>query len=133
MTSRRTGVNNVSKANCNDHDYDSQEERQKREDRQGRLHGKSKKVQRQKGLSYLWATTMSEHIETRKKLKGIAEVSSFTSLINRATLSHVDKQILVLHYLDDKDFRYIGDILGYSESTIKKRHKKILAKLSKVL
>jgi len=76
---------------------------------------------------------MSEHIETRKKIKEIASISSFHSLINSVTLSHTDKQILVLHYIDEKDFRYIGDMLGFSESTIKKRHKKILAKLSKVL
>jgi len=76
---------------------------------------------------------MSEHIDTRKKLKGIASISSFTSLINSATLSHTDKQIMVLHYIDEKSFAYIGDMLGYSESTIKKRHRKILAKLSKVL
>ena len=76
---------------------------------------------------------MSEHIDTRKKLKGIASVSSFYSLINSATLSQTDKQLLILHYIDGKDFRFIGDTLGYSESTIKKKHRKILAKLSKVL
>lgn len=76
---------------------------------------------------------MSEHIDTRKKLKGIASVSSFYSLINSATLSQTDKQILILHYIDEKDFRFIGDTLGYSESTIKKKHRRILAKLSKVL
>ena len=76
---------------------------------------------------------MSEHIDTRKKLRGIASVSSFYSLINSATLSQTDKQLLILHYIDGKDFRFIGDTLGYSESTIKKKHRKILAKLSKVL
>ena len=76
---------------------------------------------------------MSEHIETRRKLKEIADISSFTSLINAATLSHTDKQLLLLHYIDEKDFKYIGDMLGYSESTIKKRHKKALSKLSKML
>lgn len=76
---------------------------------------------------------MSDHIETRKKIKGIASVSSFYSLINSATLSQTDKQILILHYIDEKDFRFIGDTLGYSESTIKKKHRRILAKLSKVL
>ena len=76
---------------------------------------------------------MSDHIETRKKIKGIASVSSFASLIDSATLSDTDKQILKLHYLDEKDFRFIGDTLGYSESTIKKRHRKILAKLSRLL
>lgn len=81
----------------------------------------------------LWQTAMSEHIDTRKKIKGIASVSSFYSLIDSATLSATDKQILVLHYIEEKDFRYIGDTLGYSESTIKKKHKRILAKLSKLL
>ena len=76
---------------------------------------------------------MSEHIDTRKKLKGIASVPSFQTLINSVTLSTTDKQILTLHYIEEKDFRYIGDTLGFSESTIKKRHRKILAKLSKVL
>lgn len=76
---------------------------------------------------------MSKHIETRKKVQEIADISSFNDLINRTTLSDIDKQILVLHYIQEKDFCYIGDMLGFSESTIKKRHKKILVKLSKVL
>ena len=76
---------------------------------------------------------MSEHIDTRRKVKEIASVSSFQSLINSVTLSTTDKQILTLHYIEEKDFRYIGDTLGFSESTIKKRHRKILAKLGKVL
>lgn len=76
---------------------------------------------------------MSEHIETRKKIQGIADISSFTSLIENATLSNTDKQIMFLHYIEEKDFRFIGDMLGYSESTIKKRHKKILKKLSRLL
>ena len=76
---------------------------------------------------------MSTHIETRKKVQEIADISSFNDLINRTTLSDTDKQILVLHYIQEKDFRFIGDMLGFSESTIKKRHKKILVKLSKVL
>ena len=81
----------------------------------------------------MWQTTMSEHIETRKKVKEIADISSFTALINQTTLSDTDKQILVLHYIDEKDFRYIGDMLGFSESTIKRRHKRALIKISKLL
>lgn len=76
---------------------------------------------------------MSEHIETRKKVKEIADISSFTALINQTTLSDTDKQILVLHYIDEKDFRYIGDMLGFSEATIKRRHIKALKKISKIL
>jgi len=76
---------------------------------------------------------MSKHIETRSKIKDIASISSFQSLLNNSTLSDDDKTLLQLHYLDHKDFRYIGDMLGYSESTIKRRHKKALIKLSKLL
>ena len=76
---------------------------------------------------------MSKHIETRNKLKGIASISSFTDLLNTSTLSDEDKILLQLHYLQGKDFRYIGDMLGYAESTIKHRHRKILAKLSQLL
>lgn len=76
---------------------------------------------------------MSKHIETRQKLKGIADISSFTSLIDSALISDTDKSILMLHYVQEKDFRYIGDMLGYSESTIKRRHKKALIKISKLL
>lgn len=76
---------------------------------------------------------MSKHIETRNKLKGIADISSFTDLLNKSTISDDDKLLLRLHYLQGKDFRYIGDMLGYSESTIKQRHRRILKKLGKLI
>ena len=75
---------------------------------------------------------MSENVETRKKLKGIASITAFDTLLEESTLSELDKQILRLHYLEEKDFRYIGDILGYAEITIKKRHLKALKKLSEL-
>lgn len=132
MTSRRIGATNVSQTDNNDYyDNDSEEER-KEEDCKGRIRRKGQEVKGQKGMPYLRQTIMSEHIDTRNKLKGIASVSSFHSLINSATLSQTDKQILILHYIDGKDFRYIGDTLGFSESTIKKRHKKALKKLSQL-
>ena len=48
-------------------------------------------------------------------------------------LTEEDKEILRMHYLHGKDFRYIGDTLGFSESTIKKRHRKALQKLNHIL
>lgn len=72
---------------------------------------------------------MSATIETRKRLKSIPDILSFDELLERSTLSDVDKEILRLHYLKEKDFRYIGDTLGYSEATIKKRHIKALSKI----
>ena len=76
---------------------------------------------------------MSEHIETRRKLSNIYSVKTFEDLIESCVLTEEDKTLLRLHYLKGKDFRYIGDELGFSESTIKKRHKKILSKLNKLL
>lgn len=75
----------------------------------------------------------SKHIETRHKIQSIPDIKSFNGLLDSSTLSDTDKQILKMHYLQGKDFRYIGDMLGFSESTIKKRHKKALQKLNKLL
>lgn len=76
---------------------------------------------------------MSDHIKTRNKLKSIPKVSTFMELLDSCTLSDEDKEIVKLHYVQNKNLGYIADILGYSESTIKKKHKKILAKLNKLL
>lgn len=76
---------------------------------------------------------MSDHIETKHKLKDIASVSVFRDLLDSCTLTEIDKQILCMHYLEGHDYHYIGDVLGFSESGIKKRHKKALSKLGKML
>lgn len=76
---------------------------------------------------------MTEHIETRNKLKEIVEIQTFSDLLDRCILSEEDRRIMELHYLQDKDLRYIADILGYSEGTIKKRHRKVLKKLKQIL
>ncbi len=76
---------------------------------------------------------MSEHIDTRRRLKSIPLISDFNALLNLCTLSEEDKEILRLHYIQEKDFRYIGDRLGYSERTIKERHREALRKISHAL
>lgn len=76
---------------------------------------------------------MSKHIETKHKIKEIADLSSFYQLIDKATLSAEDKTLLKYIYIDRYNFSLIGDKLGYSESTIKKKHKRILGKLSRML
>ena len=76
---------------------------------------------------------MSDHIDVRRRIKSIPSVASFNELLEMSTLSDEDKEILRLHYLQEKDFRFIGDTLGFSESTIKYRHKKALKKLSKLI
>lgn len=69
-------------------------------------------------------------VETRRRLKAVPSIVTFDALLEQSTLSDLDKEILRLHYLKEKDFRYIGDVLGYAEITIKKRHIKALNKLA---
>lgn len=76
---------------------------------------------------------MSEHIDVRRKIKDIPSAVTFNDLLDASTLSERDKEILRLHYLQEKDFRFIGDKLGYSESTIKYRHRKALKKLGALI
>ena len=65
------------------------------------------------------------HIETRRALKEIPLVSEFDAVLARCTLNDEDKAILRMHY--------IGDSLGFSERTIKERHRESLRKISHVL
>lgn len=71
--------------------------------------------------------------KVRDQLKGIYSVKTFEELLESCILTDEEKDLLNLHYLKGKDFRYIGDMLGYSESTIKRKHKKILSKFVKLL
>lgn len=76
---------------------------------------------------------MTSHIQTRAKLKEIYLVTAFEDLLDLCTLSDIDKEILRLHYLKEKDFRFIGDTLGFSESAVKQRHRKALKKLGNII
>ena len=75
----------------------------------------------------------SEHIVTRRKIQNIADIDTFNDLLDACMLTDDDKQLLRMHYVKGQDFRYIGDMLGFAESTVKKRHRKALQKLNKML
>lgn len=76
---------------------------------------------------------MTEHVKTRHKLKAIPKISTLQEILDDCTLTEEEKTLIIMHYVQGKNFLMIGDTLGYSESTIKKKHKKILAKLSKII
>lgn len=61
------------------------------------------------------------------------DVKTFSDMMKSPLLSTEDKKILNLIYIEKQDYRYIGDCLGASESTIKKRHNKILKRINKIL
>lgn len=67
------------------------------------------------------------------KLKGIRNVSTFNALLEELMLSDEDKEILTLIYVKKKPLSYIADIYGYSEITIKKKHRSMLKKITNVL
>lgn len=70
-----------------------------------------------------------EKWKIRKSLRGINSIKEFEELINSAMISDEDRNLLRMHYAEDKSLTYIADELGVSESTIKKRHSKLLLKL----
>ena len=72
-------------------------------------------------------------LSTRQKMKGVGSFSTLQELLENSTLSELDKRIVIMHYVEEKNFGCIGDELGYSESGIKKRHKRILNKLGQLL
>lgn len=74
-----------------------------------------------------------ESLSTRQKVRDVGNYSTLQEILNNSTLSELDKKIVIMHYVEEKNFGYIGDELGYSESGIKKRHKRILNKLGQLL
>lgn len=72
-------------------------------------------------------------VSVQRTLRDIPTVSTFEEILSASTLSELDKEIFRKHYLDEKDFAFIADELGYSESGIRKRHWKAVKKLSKIL
>lgn len=75
----------------------------------------------------------TEYIKIKRKVKDIPDIRSFNGLLEASTLSDLDKEIIRMHYLQERDFSYIADVLGYNQKTIEARHKKALMKLSKLL
>lgn len=74
-----------------------------------------------------------ENIKARRKLQAMTLAADFEHFLNLCCLSEENKEIMRMHYIQEKDFKCIGDFLGYSESAMKKRHSKILSKLNQVL
>lgn len=83
----------------------------------------------------LWEKNVvpTDYIKVKRKVKEIPDIRSFNDLLEASTLSDEDKEIIRLHYLKDKDFGFIADKLGYTDVTVKAKHRKAIMKLSKLL
>ena len=76
---------------------------------------------------------MKSHIDTRRKIKNIGKLADFEELLAAGIFTDEEKQIMRMHYLKGQTFGYIGDILGYSEAAIKRKHLKILDKIVMII
>lgn len=74
---------------------------------------------------------MTEHCRIKKKLK--EDIKTYADILNSPYISDKEKELLNLIYIEKQDYRFIGDLLGLSESTIKKRHKNLIKKIGKIL
>lgn len=71
--------------------------------------------------------------KTRKKLKQMESIRDFEIVVSQTMLSEEEKHILWLHYKEQKTMTYIADVLGMSESNVKKKHRKLLMKVGKIV
>lgn len=76
---------------------------------------------------------MTKHIEVKHKVKQIKTKTSFYELIDDIMLSEVEREMMIMYYVDNKDLSYIADTLGYSKQGISKMHKRILKKLEGII
>lgn len=69
---------------------------------------------------------------TRDKIKNIPTIKDFDDLLRQTMLNDDDIKIMEMIYKDRLPLGVIADRLCMSESTVKRKHKRILVKMSKM-
>lgn len=69
---------------------------------------------------------------TRDKIKNIPTIKDFDDLLSQTMLNDDDIKIMEMIYKDRLPLGVIADKLCMSESTVKRKHKRILVKMSKM-
>lgn len=70
---------------------------------------------------------------TRKYLTEIPEKKCYLELMDKAKLTPTERTVCDMKYLQEKDFCFIGDSLGFSEDWTKRIHRAALQKLSQII
>ena len=70
---------------------------------------------------------------TRQMLSDIPIKQDYISLMDSAKLTPTERQVCDYRYLCDYNMAHIGDLMGYSESGIKRIHRRALQKIEKLL
>lgn len=75
----------------------------------------------------------SGHVADKHRLLNVASAGKVRKIIEESTLCEEDKALAVLLYVKKKDMSFAADMLGYSESTVKRHNKRIVQTLVKLL
>lgn len=70
---------------------------------------------------------------TRNKLKEIPTKKELEDLVDKLILSDDERNIILMHYRDKKPLSYIADVIGITKSSVNKKHKSTLLKISKIM
>lgn len=70
---------------------------------------------------------------TRNKLKEIPTKKELEDLVDKLILSDDERDVILMHYRDKKPLSYIADIIGITKSSVNKKHKSALLKISKIM
>lgn len=75
---------------------------------------------------------MTDHVLTKKKLKKLTK-RQFGALVCEALLTPREREIVGMIYIQHKPLDVIADALGYSESTVRLKHRQALQKIKNVM
>ena len=76
---------------------------------------------------------MTSHIQTKHRIKSIADIKTFNDILESVKISSIDKEILNRIYVEEQDVNFIADMLGFSGTTIKRRHAAAVKKIQKII
>ncbi len=76
---------------------------------------------------------MTSHIETKRRIKSIADINIFNDIVSRLNISSIDKEILDRIYVKQQDINFIADTLGYSEKTVRRKHVEAVKKIMQLI
>ena len=75
---------------------------------------------------------MTDHVRMKHKIRRLKE-EEFRALLEASLLTPKEKEIMLKIYVEHKPLGYIADDLGYSESTVRLKHRQAISLLAEFL
>ena len=72
---------------------------------------------------------MTEHICRKHVLESMSK-SELRQCLDETVLSEEERKVMELIYLKRKPLGYVADIMGFSESGVKKMHQRIIKRMN---